>query len=234
MKLKIGAIVQARMNSARFSGKVLRLVQGKPLLGYTLERLARCRYLDTVIVATSDESADTPIVEFCDNLGINCFRGSLEDVAGRFSGAAATHDLNAFVRITGDSPLIDQLIVEKGICLYREGDYDLVTNVLPRSYPIGQSVEVISTDTFTRSCAKMAGAEREHVTQYFHRHRDDFRIHNYSHGGDISGLQLSVDTPADMEMFEGIVARMERPHWEYHLPDILEILPKILKEKIVP
>ena len=107
--MRIEAIIQARMSSKRLPGKVLEQIQGKSVLQYLLERIGRCLGLQYTIVATSTDNSDDPIEEFCDDFGIECFRGSLENVAERFRDAAKKYKLDAFVRVCSDSPLLDPL-----------------------------------------------------------------------------------------------------------------------------
>ncbi|HJX13219.1 MAG TPA: NTP transferase domain-containing protein [Dehalococcoidales bacterium] len=226
--MKFGAIVQARMTSERFPGKVLYEVGGKPMLQYLLERLEHCGGLDGIVVATSAEASDDPLAAFCRRYGVAGYRGDLEDVASRFNDVVREYHFNAFVRINGDSPLLDQRLIEKGLKIFRGGDYDLVTNVMPRTYPRGQSVEVLLADTYRDACVRMReAADREHITRYYYRHPGDFRIRNFSSRRDLSGITLCVDTPEDMDNFAAAVARLNRPHWEYRLGDILRIYRRL-------
>ena len=136
------------MSSKRFLGKVLHNVEGKPMLAYVLERLQRCRPLDGIVVATSTDDSDTPVADFCHECGVDCYRGPLQDVAGRFKEVLDEYRFDGFVRVCGDSPLIDQRLIDKGIRIFRRSGFDIVTNVSPKTFPKGQSVEVLSTDTF--------------------------------------------------------------------------------------
>lgn len=226
--MRIGAVVQARMTSERLPGKVLREVAGRPLLGYLLERLARCPALDAVVVATSTDPTDAPVERFCRERGVACYRGSLSNVARRFRDALDAHGLDAFVRVSGDSPLLDPALVGRGVRLFRAGAFDLVTNVHPRSYPPGQSVEVVGREGFRRACVAMHEAdEREHVTLHFYRHPGRFRIENFAAARDYGGLRLTVDTADDLARLEAIVAAMTRPHWEYGLDDLVAVLAAV-------
>ena len=133
------------MSSRRLPGKVLRPLAGQPTLQYLLERLARCEQVDRVIVATSTESSDDPVAAFCESAGTLVHRGPLEHVAARFGETVERFGLDAFVRVTADSPLLDQRLVDRGVALYRDGEFDVVTNVFPRARfpPVSRS----------RSCA---------------------------------------------------------------------------------
>lgn len=222
--MRIGGIIQARMKSDRLPGKVLHQVHGKPMLEYLLERLEQCTSLDSVVVATSTDQSDDPVERFCRERGRDCYRGSLSNVANRFRDVLDVYRFDAFVRISGDSPLLDPKLVDLGVEHFEGGQFDLVTNVFPRSYPRGQSVEVIGADTFRRAAdATKTDDEREHVTLLFYRNPDKFRIFNFTADVDYTGFQLAVDSIADMERFEAIVDAMEGPHWQYGLEQIHEI-----------
>jgi spore coat polysaccharide biosynthesis protein SpsF len=142
--------------------------------------------------------------------------------------AASTFGLDGFVRVCGDSPLLDQRLVDRGAGIFRSGAYDLVTNVFPRTFPPGQSVEVMSTAFFRRGYALMSEAgDLEHVTRFFYRHNHRFNILNFSAPEDYSGLHLAVDTAEDMQRFAGLVASMARPHWHYGLPEIVRLYRQV-------
>jgi len=223
--MKMGAIIQARMSSTRFSGKVLHKVAGKPMLQYLLERIDHCSALDAIIVATSTDESDTPIAEFCRQYGVACHRGPLFDVAARIKDVLTVSKLDGFVRISGDSPLLDQSLIDLGFKLFLNGDYDMVTNLLPRTFPKGQSIEILRTDVFNATFGKMKhNDDLEHVTKFFYRNLGCYRIYNFESGKRLGDIQLSVDTNEDMMKFDQIVRSMDRDHWCYGYEDILEIL----------
>jgi spore coat polysaccharide biosynthesis protein SpsF (cytidylyltransferase family) len=220
----IAVVVQARMASERLPGKVLAPVAGRPLLGYLLERLALARGPDCTIVATSDEPEDDPLARFASETGVSVHRGPLADVAGRLAAVAERYEVDALVRVSGDSPLLDPALVDRALELYAEGDWELVTNVFPRSFPVGQSVEVLPRATLERVLATTTEPEdREHVTRWLYANADRFRIHNFRHERDKSGVRLAVDTAEDLQRIERIVAAMRAPHTEYGLSELLRL-----------
>jgi len=227
-KRRIGAIVQARMSSRRLPGKSLRPLCGKPMLQYVLESLAHVGQLHETVVATSADASDDPIAEFCEQHGSVCFRGSLDNVAERFLLAAQAHNLSAFVRISGDSPLLNPRLVAQAVELFVETNADVVTNVFPRTYPPGMSVELVSGDTFERAVPKLDDPyDREHVTSYFYHNADRYRIVSFSLDPPRRDVHLAVDTPEDFEDVSRIVAAMNRPHWEYSLDELLAICDEL-------
>ncbi len=222
--IKIGAIVQVRMSSQRLPGKVLYEVYGKPLLQYILESIEHCSAINKVIIATSLEKSDDPVEEFCNKHHTPCYRGSLNDVASRFREISEKERWDAFVRINGDSPLIDYHLIDKGTNLYRDGHFDLVTNVFPRTHPSGQSVEIVRSSTFKKVYHRMNDSgDFEHVTKFFYHNPKEFKIFNFTSSIDCSSIHLSVDTQEDMQMFSKIIGKMVRPHWDYTLEDVLKI-----------
>jgi spore coat polysaccharide biosynthesis protein SpsF len=226
------AIVQARMGSSRLPGKVLREVAGKPILQYLLERLQRARRLSGVVVATSTDAEDMPIVELCERLGVEVFRGDQANVASRFLDVIKTRAGNAFVRISGDSPLLDPSVVDLAVGRFLTGDCDVVTNLMPRSYPRGQSVEVVRSQAFREAYLAMSDRDHfEHVTRWFYEHADQVKIVNFGAERDRSDIRLVVDTAADLNRIASIVMRMERPHWQYELSEIIEIYDSVNVEQ---
>jgi spore coat polysaccharide biosynthesis protein SpsF len=221
--MRIGAIVHARLSSRRLPGKVLRALAGEPLLGHLFARLGRAEGVDALLLATSTAADDDAIAAFAEARGIACHRGPLDDVAARLLGAAEAHKLDAVVRINGDSPLLDPALVTQAVRLFRRGGVDLTTNVFPRSFPKGQSVEVIATAALARVVRDADPADREHVTQHLYRHAGEFRIHNFAAAVPHPELQLSVDTPDDFRRIEGILERAGPAAATMDLARIIEI-----------
>lgn len=201
--MKVAAIIQARMSSRRFPGKVLHPVCGRALLESLVSRLSKACELDAIGLATSLSADDDPLAAFAAARGLACYRGPLDDVAARFIGAAESFAVPAFVRVNGDSPFLDPALVDRGVALFRSGSWDLATNVFPRSFPKGQSVEVISLEALRRVMAASNDVQdREHVTMAFYRDAAHFRIANFSSARPWPDLQLSVDTPEDLARLE--------------------------------
>ncbi len=222
--MKSAIIVQARMSSKRFPGKVLTRFAGKELIGYLLERLEGCRLDSEIVVATSNEASDDAIDAYCEKKGFHCFRGDLENVALRFLRLAEARRLDFMTRISADSPLLDPELVERANAIFLTGEHDIVCNVHPRSFPRGQSVEVIRTTALKRLLKTCGDAAfLEHVTAYLYAHPETFHIMNFRAPIDASAEQLSIDTREDGEVFERLLSAMTRPPKTYAWREILEI-----------
>jgi spore coat polysaccharide biosynthesis protein SpsF len=187
-------------------GKVLLPMLGRPMLAHLLDRLRTIDALAGIVVATSLLPSDNPVAEFARAERVDVWRGALDDVLGRVAGAAAANRASAVVRISGDSPLLDPRIVRHAIELFGKVPADLVTNVFPRSFPRGQSVEVLSREALDRVAGEaIADEDREHVTRFLYAHPDRFTIVNFRHQPPRPELQLSVDSREDFYRAEELL-----------------------------
>ena len=224
---RVVAIVQARAASGRLPGKVLREVAGRPMVAYLIDRLRHAEGLDDVMLATSVEASDDSVAAVAGNEGCRCYRGPLDNVAARLLGAARAAGADAFVRVSGDSPLLDPKLVSRAVALYREGEAEIVSNVVVRTYPKGQSVEVVATETLARALPQFSASDREHVTKHFYRQADRFRIVGFERDVSLAHVQMSVDVAEDFQRFERIVTSMQRPHWTYGLDEVLALVEPV-------
>lgn len=205
-ELRIGAVVQARMSSTRCPRKVLTPLAGKPLLGHLLDRLDTVPTLAAVVVATSGQADDDAIAAYCAARGTACHRGPLGDVARRLLDAAERFSLDAFVRVCGDSPVLDPGLVAAAVALFREHRPDFVTNCLPKRYPAGQSVEVVATAVLARAYAGFhQPGHFEHVTRIFYERAADFAIRTMEPQADYAGVCLAVDTADDLACLDRLL-----------------------------
>lgn len=227
--MNIIAIVQARMGSTRLPGKVMQPVCGVPMVGLLLERLAASRRIDEIVLATSTEERDEPLVEYVEELGYRVFRGSEDDVLDRFYQVARELRPSTIVRITGDCPLVDPQLCDRVIEELEASGADYASNIDPPTYPDGLDVEAFAADALSTAWREAsAPAEREHVTPYIRRSRRFSRA-NLSAEGDYSGERWTVDEAEDLELvrrifehfaprrdfgwLEIIEARAQHPEW---------------------
>lgn len=208
----IRIFVQARMSSRRFPGKVLAPLAGRPLIAHVLERCGRAFGPQRVVLATSVDVSDDPLAAFAAQEGQVLFRGDLDNVALRFQQCLAAHPCEWFVRISGDSPLIDpELIV--AVAARRGPQVDLVTNVQPRTFPPGQSVEVVRAASYAAiDTTSWTAEEREHVTLALYRRPAEYRARNVAcRETGAARRSLAVDTREDLQAMEGLIAAGKVP-----------------------
>lgn len=227
--MKILIIVQARMTSTRLPGKVLKEVLGKPLLEYQIERLRRVRLADGIVIATTTNDTDAPIVNLCRRLDVPVFRGSEHDVLSRYYEAAKFHHADVILRVTSDCPLIDPQVIDKTIRFYldHKTEYDYVSNGLERTYPRGMDTEVFPFQVLEEAFVEAEHqAEREHVTPFIYRRPERYKLGNCRCQEDLSYHRWTVDTAEDFELIKKIIEALYPINNQFGLTDILDLLMK--------
>jgi len=222
---KVVIIVQARMGATRLPGKPLRMIMGRSLLDYEMERLQRSSKADQIVVATTTAPQDKVIEDFCRSAKIPFFRGSENDVLSRYYHAAKEHNADIVVRVTGDCPLIDPNIVDSTIahCLQHFPDYDYVSNMRKPSYPRGMDTEVFSFQAMERAFLNAKRPEeREHVTLYLYEHPNDFKLGGVEYPSDESKYRFTVDTEEDFRLVEKLITTLYPKKPNFTFEDILE------------
>lgn len=222
----IAAIVQARMASTRLPGKSLALLAGEPLIAHVCRRAGAARAIAAIVLATTTDPSDDPLIAWAQNAGVACVRGPIDDVLGRYArAAAAVPAADAIVRITADDPFKDPDVLDATIDLYRRQNLDFAYNNKPPSFPEGLDAEVFSAAAL-RAADRAASDpyEREHMTQHFYRNPDRFKQANLAHDRDISHLRWTIDTPADLAMARAVYDALHKPGKIFRMADILALL----------
>ena len=164
---RVLGIIQARMGSRRLPRKMMMKLGEEYIISWVIKRMKRCKKIDQLIVATSTESQDDILYEFCKSCKLNIFRGSEKDVLLRYSKASLHINEEVIVRITGDCPLIDPKLLSEGIKLFKEKNYDYLSNCFPPSFPDGLDFEIFTkTILFEANKICKNPEEREHVTPW--------------------------------------------------------------------
>jgi spore coat polysaccharide biosynthesis protein SpsF len=198
----VTCIVQARMGSTRLRGKVLKEIEGYPLILLNLKRLERSGKIDELILATSNKPEDDPLYEVVKAAGYKAFRGDEDNVLKRYRDCAVEYGGDIIVRVTGDCPLIDPDIVDNVISYYEMYDYDYVRLDVPDTFIRGFDVEVFSRSALEKTF-DMAVEDRykEHVTAYMYHKPELFSIGKVSGEGLFNkDYRLCVDTIEDFKL----------------------------------
>ena len=193
-------IIQARMNSSRFKQKVMYEVKEKPLIWYVVNSIKKSRKIKKIIIATSKNKTDDKLCYYLKKNKISVFRGNLNNVAERLYSLASKLKLKNFIRISGDSPFMDYKIIDRAINIHRKkpSKYDLITNIFPRTFPRGRSVEIIKTNALKKILPFINKDEKEHVTKFFYKNKEQFCIKNFkTNKKNLSNL--AIDTKKDLE-----------------------------------
>jgi spore coat polysaccharide biosynthesis protein SpsF len=228
--MRIGFIVLCRYDSSRLPGKVLREIFGKPILGYIYERLRCVADESAIVVATSLEETDLPIVEFCRKNRVNCFRGDLHNVAKRFLDCAGYHGFDFAVRINGDNFFTSPFIIRQMLPYVWTGAYDFLSNVKGRTFPKGMSVEILRTSFYQDLITRFERKEQfEHVTLYLYQNENEgkrFYFYN-TLCLEATGVNLAIDSQEDYDTAIRLIAKIDKPHTEYDLFDWIELLKEL-------
>lgn len=200
------AIIQARCGSSRFPNKIFADIDGKPLIWHVINRLSYAKKINKVIVATTTNSKDDILVNWCESNGIDYYRGSEDNVLNRYYMASLNYPSDIIVRITADDPFKEPRVINDVINKLIEENLDIVTNNFPSpSFPEGLDCEALTFNTLAKAEAYVTdNFEKEHVTQYMYRNPTLFKIGNVRNHTDLSKLRWTIDTLADYEMVKAI------------------------------
>ena len=192
------------MSSKRFRGKVLHKINNKPLIWYLINNIKKSKKVTNIIVATSKNKSDDVLTKYLKKINIKFFRGNLNNVMKRLFDLSKKLKKKFFLRISADSPLIDYRIIDKAILLAnKKKKFDLITNVFPRSYPSGQSAEIIRSDILGKALnnPKITKYDLEHVTTFFYKNNKKYKIINFSTKKKYYN-KFSIDYKNDLESLE--------------------------------
>jgi spore coat polysaccharide biosynthesis protein SpsF len=199
-------IIQARYSSKRLPGKVLKKIVGISVLERVINQVQKSKKINKIIIATSKHKSDKKIISFCKKNKINCILGPLNNVFKRFYSIIIQEHCKSFVRISADSPLFDYSLIDKAITLFNKNRYDIVTNVFPRTFPKGFSVEVINSKIILNFLLKIKKKKhQEHLTSFFYDNYKKFKIKNFYNKINYSNINLSIDNLSDFIRVKNII-----------------------------
>lgn len=224
---KIVATIEARMTSSRLPGKVLMDLVGKPVLQHIIERLEKSAVLDEIVVATTVNDTDQPIVDLCKSIGCKYYRGSEEDVLLRVLEAAKSVEADLIVEITGDCPVIDRRHVDYLVDMFKNGEYDYVSNIIERSFPRGFDTQVFPVRILEKvNQLTKEPSDHEHVSLYIYNNPDKFRLKNWKAKGKMNNpeLEITLDTLVDYELIKEIYENLYFENNDFSAEDVVDFL----------
>lgn len=209
-------IIQARMGSSRLPGKVLMELAGKTVLECVVERVRECNLVDEILVATTIEKENLPLIAMCAGKGIRVFCGSENDVLDRFYQAARLLSPENVIRITADCPLLDASVLERIIRRHQETEADYTSNTIEPTYPDGLDCEIMKFSVLCEAWreAKLA-SQREHVTQYM-IHQEKYKRESVKNETDYSKERWTIDTLEDYQFVSNIYVQLGEKSKDFH------------------
>lgn len=228
-------VIQARVGSTRFPGKIFADIFGLPMLSRVINRLKESKQIDGIAVAIPGSPPNNEIEDFLKerHSDVRIIRGSENDVLSRYLKAARELKADAVVRITSDCPLIDGEVVDRVVSKFLSGDFDYAANILgKRTFPRGMDVEVISLVTLEK-LDKLAvlDEDREHVTLFLRKNPQRFKTTNVENEKDLSHYRMTVDEQADIDLVREIFKHFdgEKDFSFYDVAKFLEENPNVSK-----
>jgi len=206
------AIIQARIGSSRFTGKIMmKLYEKFTVLDYVIRQLGHSKLLKNIIIATTYLEQDNVIVEYAKNNGLAYFRGESLDVLDRYYKCAKEFSLDTIVRMTSDAPFLDPTIVDKVISKFQETGCDFASNNITRTYPIGIDAEVFSMKALEKTWKEAElPSEREHVTSFMKKNTESFKLYNLENNQKIPIYRLAIDRKEDLGFLRAIAANITK------------------------
>ncbi|MBI4971503.1 MAG: glycosyltransferase family protein [Candidatus Omnitrophica bacterium] len=240
--MKVLALVQARVGSSRLPKKVLRKIAGKPMIVFLLERLTHSKLINDIVLATSDCQSDNELIALAKKENLKYFRGSEDDVLDRAYHAAKINGGELIVRVTGDSPLIDPIWVDRLIQFYLDNSNRSDYAAFGKSFPEGQNAEVFSFKLLEKAWLEARlPSEREHFTSYIWTHPDKFRIFRMDAEKDSSAYRWTVDESRDLKLVRKVVRALyaknpcftmeEILRYVSENPDVMRLNQKIVRDE---
>lgn len=209
---KIVGIIQARMGSSRFPGKVLKDICGKSLLEHIVDRLRHCKPIDQIVISTTFLKEDIPILKLAEKIGVACFTGPVDNVFQRFIETGKVVNAGTILRVCGDNPLIDTNLIDLMISCHLKILPDIT--FVEKKVPLGTAIEVLQfnsllglSNTINKKCYL------EHVTPYFYEHPEEFKLNPVEVPDYLeeNSFRLTVDTEEDLTVIKAIYKDLYKP-----------------------
>ena len=225
--MKYLALIQARCDSSRLPNKVLLPIEGKTVIERVIERVRKSKLVDEIMVITSIENSNLPIIEICAKNNIRVFTGSENDVLDRYYQAAKLLNLEYVIRITGDCPLFYGGLLDEDI-MQIEPDTDYM-GMMSETFADGLDLEIIKFSALKKAWqeAKLQ-SQREHVTQYIIHNPEIFKLQDFKYDGiNFGEKRWTLDEPEDYVFVTTIYRKLfDERKTEFSYIDVLGLLKR--------
>ncbi len=232
--MRIGFIILCRFNSSRLPGKILKTIEGKTILQHIVTNLSTIIPLENIVVATSKESTDNPINDYCNHHNIQIYRGSLNNVSLRFLEASKQYHFDYATRINGDNLFIDVQTIQTMLTIAKTNQYDFISNVKNRTFPKGMSIEIVNTKYYEDQYQNFNDADDfEHVTIYLYKNDTD-KKHYYFYNTAVpaaAGVQMAIDTQTDFNRAQKMLSLLKTKYNQLGLKEIFETYQTVLRNE---
>lgn len=232
------AILQARMSSTRLPGKVLKLINGKPMIYWQINRIFKSMKISKIVVATSTDNTDDELVNYLKFLNVPFTRGSMENVKDRFDEVLKNFPTDIFVRLTADCPLVMPKLIDQMITYFDDNSgLDYLSNTIAPTFPDGLDIEIVQTRAFlSLNRMRLSQIEQEHVTYGLYARQGKFNVMNFNYSKDLSDMRWTVDYEEDLAFIRKVYDNFKGKEFDFTMEEVLDLVslnPK-LKSSIDP
>jgi len=217
----VTAIIQARTGSTRLPGKIMMKINDEPMLYHVIKQVKVSKKISKIIIATTYLPEDDIIEDYVTKLGYDVFRGEPNDVLDRYYKCSKFFNIKTIVRITSDDPLIDPFVIDKCIDKFQTDKFDYVSNTISKKngnwipslngFPYGIAVEVFNFSSLHKAWKNSKNPlEREHLSPYFIKNPNVFKLASISNSDDYSHIRVTVDYSEDFEFVKSILTYFKK------------------------
>jgi spore coat polysaccharide biosynthesis protein SpsF len=227
--MNIVCIIQARMSSSRFPGKVMMEIMNKPILEHIVSFLKFSKLIDKIVIATSSNEEDDVIANLANLLKVSCYRGTLDDVLKRYYDCATQFNADLIVRITADNPLIDPELVDRVIEISRKSGCDYASNMIHQTYPSGYLVETLRYSTLEHIHKfHHDSLSREHVTFHIRENPTEYNIEEIYAPKEMQrpNWRLTLDYNCDFNLLSEIFLKLYKKNSYIKYEQVFNLLEK--------
>lgn len=224
---KVVATIEGRMTSSRLPGKIMLPLAGRPVMAHMIERHRRSTLVDEVVVATTTNAADDPVVALCETMNCAYFRGSEDDVFARVAQAAEVHSAEFLLQGMADCPLVDWRHTDTCIALLASSGADVAGNEYPVTFPLGFNVRAYKFSTFSKAEKEDTDpAYREHAGYSIRSQPEKFKVVNWEAEGQMRWpqLRLTLDTPEDYQLISAVYDELYPKNQDLSAEDVVKFL----------
>ena len=235
MSTKVLGVIQARMDSKRLPGKVLKKIENKPLIWHIYKRLQNITEISEVVIATTNEDSDKPLRDFLVENKISFYAGSVNDVLDRLYNTGNKFQCDILVKINSDCPLIDSNLVQEGIKDYLRSNkkIDLVTNCVKETFPEGMQYAIFNFNSIIKLWKTIKDPFwKEYFFRYFLEKENKLSVKGIENSVNLSSLRWAVDYQEDLDFVRKVYEKLYQINPFFGIDEILNLLeaqPEITK-----
>lgn len=225
----IGIIIQARSGSKRFPRKILQKIGGKKIIEHVISRVKKVNFKKKIILATTKKKEDKILKVIAKKNKCLFFNGDENNVLKRFYNTAKKFKIDNIIRISGDSPFIDPLVINRAYKYFKSKKFDVVTNVQHPTYPKGMSVEIFHFKSLEKIILiAKTSSDREHVTKAIYKNTNLFKIKNFITKKKIRKFKFALDYPVEIKKLRKIYYKLVKSKISanYQLKDLVNLAKK--------